>query len=66
MSVVERDCTAEGDLCSYPEFDLGALLDDPEAPAEVTLYPLDADEAALSTTWLSADVDDAVPLTGAR
>jgi hypothetical protein len=66
MSVVDHDCTVGDDLCTYPEFGLCVLADDPDDPGEVTLYPRDADDETLSTTWLSADVDHAVPLTEAR
>jgi hypothetical protein len=61
-----QNCPYGEDLCSSPEFDLTAAVDDPEAPAEVTVYPADADADALVTTWVSADVDAAVDLADAR
>jgi len=38
------------------EFDLEAAYDDPTDPSELTVFPADADEAALATAWLTMDV----------
>lgn len=67
MSTTVSDCAAsDGDLCTFPSFALRCRVDDPDAPTEVTVYPGDADDVALATTWLSASLDDAVPLAEAR
>jgi len=67
VSVTDVDCAAaEGSLCEYPEFDLDAALDDPDDPEAVTVFPRDADDAELATTWLTAGTDDVVPLAEAR
>jgi len=65
MSAV-ADCPYGEELCAPPEFALTAALDDPEAPAEVTVYPGDADPEALVTTWVSAEADAVVDLADVR
>lgn len=65
MSAV--DPPAGGDaLREFPSFDLCAQVDDADDPDAVTLFPADADDRTLLTTWLTADVDAAVPLADAR
>lgn len=63
---VPDDCEAPPELCAYPEFELCCRVDDREDPAEVTVYPADADDEALVTTWLTVDAEHAVPLEAAR
>lgn len=61
------DCPASEDaLCEFPSFDLCAQVDDADDPDAVTLFPDDADERTLLTTWLTVDADAAVPLADAR
>lgn len=66
MSATLDDCDAGGGLCAPPSFELGYEVDDPAEPTEVTVYPDDADEDELVTTWISVDADDAVPLEAMR
>jgi hypothetical protein len=48
--VTERD--------GLPTFELDYRYDDPENPAEVTLYEAAAEER--TTTWVTASVEDAI------
>lgn len=67
MSAVDVECTvAAGGRCEFPEFDLCTQVDEEDDPSEVTVFPGDADEVALPTTWLTVDADSAIPLTDAR
>lgn len=67
MSAGDLDCGAtDAGLCEFPEFDLRAVLDDEDEPGQVTLFPAGVDESALATTWITVDVDAAVPLPDAR
>jgi len=47
---------------SYPWFDLDWLVDDPDAPSELTVV---ADEET-TTAWLSADIQAAIPIEECR
>ncbi len=51
------DATASG---------VSAAIDDAEGAVECTLYPTDADEKTLVTTWLTARGDDFVRLDEMR
>lgn len=67
MTRAGGECPAsEPSLCEFPRFALRSLVDDEDDPAEVTLYPADADEESLATTWLTMPVDVAVDLAAAR
>lgn len=49
----------------HPAFiELAYLLDDEEAPTELTIYPPRAED--ITTCWLSADLDAVIPLDEAR
>jgi hypothetical protein len=67
VHVVEdpTDCP-DDERCEPPAPALRYALDDPADPATVTVYPGEADEADLVTTWVSVDVDSAVPLAEMR
>lgn len=43
-----------------PRFDLEYAFDSPHDPRQVTVFTAEAD--SLTTAWISADVDTAVPL----
>jgi hypothetical protein len=43
---------------------LGVAFDDPADPAELTLFP--TDEEWSPTTWITADVEDAIALDRMR
>lgn len=67
MSAIEDPERADADgtdLNEFPRFDLEYLYDDDESPTEVTVFV--DDPAALSTNWITADVDHAVPLDEVR
>lgn len=67
MSATDGECAAtDPSLCEFPEFALAAMVDDADDPNEVTVYPLDADEDALPTAWLTVDAGAAVDLAAAR
>lgn len=66
MSATVDDCDAGGGRCAPPEFALGFDVDDPENPAELTVYPEHAGDDELVTTWISVDAEDAVPLDAMR
>lgn len=61
MSVAER----RGDADALPAFDRGWLYDDPEDPDEVTVFST-AEGDDLTTHWITADADYAVPLDERR
>ncbi|MDY6819691.1 MAG: hypothetical protein SVG88_13610 [Halobacteriales archaeon] len=44
----------------YPDFALEVLFDDHESPQEVTIFS--PEEAEITTHWITASVEDAVPL----
>jgi len=52
-------------LEAYPEFDLHARYDDLADPSELTVYSV-ADTDDPTTTWLSIDVEHAIPLEDLR
>jgi len=43
---------------TWPEFDLACRVEEHDGDAECTVYPADADDDTLVTTWLTA-ADDA-------
>ncbi|MFB6300825.1 MAG: hypothetical protein ABEH65_11235 [Halobacteriales archaeon] len=47
-------------LEAFPQFGLDVLFDDHEDPQEVTIFS--PDEAEITTHWITARVEDAVPL----
>lgn len=49
----------------HPEFDLTYLYDDSEHPSEVTVMPY-GETSGQTTTWLSASIEDAVPVEEIR
>ncbi|MEF8774044.1 MAG: hypothetical protein V5A23_02185 [Halobacteriales archaeon] len=51
-----------GDRSGRPGLDLASAVDEPEDPTRITVYPADADAAAVRTTWLTVAVEVAVPL----
>ena len=53
------------DLTTLPEFELDCLFGDRDDPTEVTVFPA-GDDGALSTQWLSVDIDHAVSLEEVR
>ena len=65
MSAIENpERQTESTLADLPEFELEFLFDDDEDPSEVTVF---VDEpAALSTNWITVDVENAVPLEEIR
>lgn len=65
MSVTEPTADEGSVLEELPRFGLSYLFDDETHPNEVTLYP-EAADADLLTEWLTASVDDAIPLEKVR
>lgn len=69
MSITDRtnDWTENQDAYGDepPEFELEYLYDDPDDPTEVTVF-LDAEEADLSTHWITVDRSSAVPIEEIR
>ncbi|MDY6817811.1 MAG: hypothetical protein SVG88_04040 [Halobacteriales archaeon] len=61
----DRNASQENVVDTPPEFELEYLYDDPDDPAEVTIF-LDADEADLSTHWITIDRSSAVPIEDTR
>lgn len=64
MSITDRR-PRDAELEALPEFDLVCRVDDDERPREFTVFPAEAGPAVL-TTWLTVDVDAAVPLEDCR
>lgn len=65
MSTVERIGPDRSTvLSSYPEFELRFQFDDVETPREVTIYPAETD--AITTTWITIDIEHAIALDDAR
>ena len=56
---------ASGSLDALPEFELASRYDDEDEPTEVTIFPAGLGED-LATTWLTVDVEHAVPLDQVR
>ncbi|MFB6300281.1 MAG: hypothetical protein ABEH65_08490 [Halobacteriales archaeon] len=69
MSITDRTddriASQNGIVDDPPEFELEYLYDDPDDPAEVTIF-LDADEADLSTHWITVDRSSAIPIEDIR
>lgn len=66
MSTVEsNDSAADESLAVLPEFELSYMVDDRERPSEVTIFH-GADDADISTHWLTADADAAISLEDVR
>lgn len=53
--------TVDGELCDLPKFEFGYGLDDRYHPSEVTIFDDSAGTAVLES-WLTIDLDHAVPL----
>lgn len=51
----------DASLSEWPEFERECLVDDPEDPTEVTILG-NYDDADLTTTWLTADLDTAISM----
>lgn len=66
MSTAVDDCPFGDERCAPPSFELASTVDDPDDPGEVTVFPADADDESLVTTWISVDPDGAVPLEDVR
>jgi hypothetical protein len=64
MSVVDNP-EHDRDVDAYPDFELDCLLDDWEAPSEVTVFSTMTD-SEMRTQWITVSEDHAVPLDQVR
>lgn len=61
----EHTRTADGGrIGQYPRFNLSALPDDHDRPQEITVYPRLAPNT--TTEWITADLDDVIPVGRVR
>lgn len=51
------------ELTAFPEFGLDCRFDDPDDPAEVTVFAPEDDD---TTHWITVDAGSAVPIDEAR
>lgn len=64
-SLAERTRTADGGrIGQYPQFRLETLPDDGRRPREITVYPRASPNT--TTEWLTAAIEDAVPIGRCR
>lgn len=66
MSATERTAAEPAiELEALPRFELSCLFDSEDDPTEVTVFP-ESDNFDISTNWITADIEGAIPLDQIR